>query len=64
MYGLKIAGTDQVSFGPVPVLMGVKNIWSTDTHSKAITKIDIINSNVHRSEHNLVTKALLLNRHF
>ena len=21
MYGLKIAGTDQVSFGPVPVLM-------------------------------------------
>ena len=26
---LKIAGTDQVSFGPVPVLMVVKIIWST-----------------------------------
>ena len=26
MYGLKIAGTDQVSFGPVPVLMVVKII--------------------------------------
>ena len=30
MYGLKIAGMDQVSFGPVPVLMVVKIIWSTD----------------------------------
>ena len=29
MYGLKIAGTNQVSFGPVPVLMLVKIIWST-----------------------------------
>ena len=29
MYGLKIAGTDQVSFGPVSVLMVVKIIWST-----------------------------------
>ena len=29
MYGLKIAGTDQVSYGPVPVLMVVKIIWST-----------------------------------
>ena len=29
MYELKIAGTDQVSFGPVPVLMVVKIIWST-----------------------------------
>ena len=29
MYGLKIADTDQVSFGPVPVLMAVKIIWST-----------------------------------
>ena len=31
MYGLKIAGTDQVSFGPAPapVLMVVKIIWST-----------------------------------
>ena len=29
MYGLKIAGTDQVSFGPVPVLMVDKVIWST-----------------------------------
>ena len=29
MYGLKIAGTDQVSFGPVPVLMVVKVILST-----------------------------------
>ena len=64
MYGLKIAGADQVSFGPVLVLMVIKNIWSTDTHSKAVTKIDIINSNLHRSEHNLVTKALLWNRHF
>ena len=26
---MKIAGTDQVSFGPVPVLMVVKIIWST-----------------------------------
>ena len=31
MYGLKIAGTDQVSFGPVPVLMVVKIIWSTES---------------------------------
>ena len=29
MYRLKIAGTDQVSFGPVPVLMVVKIIRST-----------------------------------
>ena len=29
MYGLKKAGTDQVSFLPVPVLMVVKVIWST-----------------------------------
>ena len=29
MHRLKIAGTDQVSFGPVPVLMVVKIIWST-----------------------------------
>ena len=29
MYGLKIPDMDQVSFGPVPVLMGVKFIWST-----------------------------------
>ena len=29
MYGLKIAITDQVAFGPVPVLMVVKIIWST-----------------------------------
>ena len=29
MYGLKIAATDQVSFGPVSVLMVVKIIWST-----------------------------------
>ena len=29
MYGMKIAGADQVSFGPVPVLMVVKIIWST-----------------------------------
>ena len=28
MYRLKIAGTHQVSFGPVPVLMVVKIIWS------------------------------------
>ena len=32
MYGLKIAGTDQGSFGPVPVQMVVKIIWSTDLH--------------------------------
>ena len=30
MYGLKIAGTDQNSFGPVPVLVLVKIIWSSD----------------------------------
>ena len=29
MYRFKIAGMDQVSFGPVPVLMVVKIIWST-----------------------------------
>ena len=29
MYGLKIAGMDRVSFGPVPVLMVVEIIWST-----------------------------------
>ena len=29
MYELKIAGTDQVSFGQVPILMVVKIIWST-----------------------------------
>ena len=29
MYGLKIAGMDQVSFGPVPKLMVVKNILRT-----------------------------------
>ena len=29
MYGLKIAGTDQISFGQVPVLMVGKIIWST-----------------------------------
>ena len=29
MYGLILAGTDQVSFGPVPILMVVKIIWST-----------------------------------
>ena len=29
MYRLKIAATDQVSFRPVPVLMVVKIIWST-----------------------------------
>ena len=34
MYGLKIAGTDQVSFGPVPVLMVVKIIWSTVVNIK------------------------------
>ena len=33
-YGLKIAGTDQVSFGPVPVLMVVKIIWSTGVSNK------------------------------
>ena len=27
MYELKIAGTDQVSFGPVPILMVVKIIY-------------------------------------
>ena len=30
MYLLKIAGTDQASFGPVPVLMAIKIILSTD----------------------------------
>ena len=30
MYRLKIAGTNQISFGPVPILMVVKIIWSTD----------------------------------
>ena len=29
MYGLKIAGTNQVSFGPVAILMVVKIIWNT-----------------------------------
>ena len=29
MYGLKIAGAEPVSFGPVLVLMVVKIIWST-----------------------------------
>ena len=29
MYRLKTVGTDQVSFGPVPVLIVVKIIWST-----------------------------------
>ena len=29
MYGLKIACTDQVSFGPVFVLMVVRVIWSS-----------------------------------
>ena len=29
MYGLKKAGTDQVSFGPVTILNVVKIIWST-----------------------------------
>ena len=29
MYGVKIACTDQVSFGPVPVLKVVKIIWNT-----------------------------------
>ena len=29
MYRLKIAGTDQVSVGPVTILMVVKMIWST-----------------------------------
>ena len=28
MYKLKIAGRDQVSFRPVPILMVVKIIWS------------------------------------
>ena len=28
MYRLKIAGMDQVSFGPVPALIAVKIIWS------------------------------------
>ena len=32
MYRLKIAGMDQVSFGPVPVLMIVKIIWSSALH--------------------------------
>ena len=31
MYRLKIAATDQVSFGPVPLLMVVKFMWSTFT---------------------------------
>ena len=35
MYRLKIAGTDQLSFGPVPVLMVVKMIWSTESTSYA-----------------------------
>ena len=30
MYGLKIFGTDQVSFGSLPVPMVVKIIWSTE----------------------------------
>ena len=30
MYRLKIAGTDQVSLGSVPVLTVVQIIWSTD----------------------------------
>ena len=34
MYGLKIAGTDQVSFGPVPILMVVNIICSTDYHNR------------------------------
>ena len=29
MYGMKIAGMDHVSYGPVPVHMVVKIIWST-----------------------------------
>ena len=32
MYGLKIADTDQVSFGPVLVLMVVKINWSTKSN--------------------------------
>ena len=35
MYRLKIAGTDQISFGPVPVLMVVKIIWSTAVYIRS-----------------------------
>ena len=38
MYRLKIAGTDQVSLGPVPVLMVVKIIWSTGSNFMEIIK--------------------------
>ena len=38
MYRLKIAGTDQVSFGPVPVLMVVKIIWSIEIAGHACLK--------------------------
>ena len=31
-----MAGTDQVSFGPVPVLMVVKIIWSNGRHKKRL----------------------------
>ena len=41
MYGLKIAGRDQVSFGPVPVLMEVKIIWSPVVVVYAYLKIFI-----------------------
>ena len=36
MYGLKIAGSDQVSFGSVPVLMVVTIIWSTEKRHKLL----------------------------
>ena len=40
MYRLKIAGTDQVSFGLVPVLMVVKISWSTVFVNKSVHKIE------------------------
>ena len=42
MYRLKIAGTDQVSFGPVPVRMVVKIIWRAGSVHEMYEKLKLV----------------------
>ena len=42
MYGLKIAGRDQVSFGLIPVLMVVKIIWSTVKNEAKVFSLPLL----------------------
>ena len=56
MYGLEIAGMDQCSFGPVPVLMVVKIIWSTVVR---VCEIQLSHMSKNNENPNLVSEKQL-----